>query len=63
MFALHPFHFHHSFHVPPQALRYFLAALAAAIVFFVLASPVRGWAYRDLGTRFCAGEPSVRRAP
>ena len=44
MLALHPFHFHHSFHVPPQALRYVLAALLAAILFFVLATPVRGWA-------------------
>jgi hypothetical protein len=44
MFALHPFHWHYPFHVPPQVVRYALAGLLAAILFFLLASPARGWA-------------------
>jgi len=44
MFALHPFHWHHSFHVPGHAVRYVLAVLLAMILFFLLAAPARGWA-------------------
>jgi len=44
MFALHPIHWHHSFHVPAHTLRYMLAGLLAMILFFLLAAPARGLA-------------------
>ncbi len=41
MFALHPIHSHHTFHVPGHTLRYVLAGVLAVILFFLLAAPAR----------------------